>query len=148
MTDNATLARSMYDAFNSRDFDQEAALWTEEGVMTDVGSGQEFHGPEGSRQSNRLWAEAFPDGRVTVDRVVAAGPYVVVEITGRGTHTGTLTSPAGSIPATGRSVTLQLCDVYEFGDGKARSRHTYFDSGSLLAQLGLTAEQAQAAEQQ
>lgn len=147
MTDNATLARSLYDAFNSRDFDREAALWADEGVMTNVGSGEQLRGPEGSRQSNRFWAEAFPDGRVTVDRVVAADPYVVVEFTGRGTHTGTLTSPAGSIPATGRSVTLQLCDVLELRDGKVWSRQRYFDTGAMMAQLGLTAGQAQAAHQ-
>jgi steroid delta-isomerase-like uncharacterized protein len=148
MTDNATLARSLYDGFNRRDFDHEAALWADEGVMTNVGSGEQGHGPEGSRQSNRFWEEAFPDGRVTVDRVVAADPYVMVEFTGQGTHTGTLTTTEGSIPATGRSVTLEFCDVLEFRDGKVWSRRRYFDSGSMLAQLGLTAGQAQAAHEQ
>jgi steroid delta-isomerase-like uncharacterized protein len=148
MTDNTTLARSLYDGFNSRDFDHEAALWADEGVMTNVGSGQEDHGPEGSRQSNRFWDEAFPDGRVTVHRVVAADPYVVVEFTGRGTHTGMLTTPEGSIPATGRSVTLEFCDVLQFRDGRVWSRRRYFDSGSMMSQLGLTAEPAQAADQQ
>jgi hypothetical protein len=40
MTDNATLARSMYDAWNARDFARGAALWADEGVITFVGSGQ------------------------------------------------------------------------------------------------------------
>ena len=63
MTDNATLARSMYDAWNERDFDREAALWADEGVITFVGSGQQFRGPDGSRQFSTMWADAFPDGR-------------------------------------------------------------------------------------
>src|SRR5690349_24100315 len=148
MTDNATLARSMYDAWNKRDFDKGAALWANEGVITFVGPGQQFHGPDGSRQFSRMWANACPDGRITVDRVVEDDPFVVVEFTDQGTHTGTLTTAAGSIPATGRSVTLHLCDVYEFRDGKALSQHHYLDTGSMLAQLGVTAEQPAATTQQ
>ena len=148
MTDNATLARSMYDAWNERDFDRQAALWADEGVITFVGTGQQFRGPDGSRQFSTMWADAFPDGHITVDRVVADDPFVVVEFTGQGTHTGTLTTAAGSIPATGRSVTLHLCDVYEFRDGKALSQHHYLDTGAMMAQLGLTAQQPAATTQQ
>ena len=88
-----------------------------------------------------MWADGFPDGTVTVERVIASGDYVVVEFTGRGTHTGTLVTSMGEIPATGRSLTLQLCDVMEFKDGKVRDQKTYFDTGSMMAQLGLAAEQ-------
>ena len=66
---------------------------------------------------------------------------MVVEFTGRGTHTGTLVTSMGEIPATGRSLTLQLCDVMEFKNGKVQSQKTYFDTGSMMAQLGLTADQ-------
>jgi predicted ester cyclase len=95
-----------------------------------------------------MWADAFPDGRITVDRVVADDPFVVVELTGQGTHTGTLRTAAGSVPATGRSVTLHLCDVYEFRHGKALSQHQYLDTGAMMAQLGITAEQPAATRQQ
>jgi steroid delta-isomerase-like uncharacterized protein len=139
MADNATLARSLYEAFNSRDFDHLAESMAPEGIITMVGSGQTLRGPEGSRQYNAMWDTAFPDGMVTVDRVIAQGDHVAVEFTGRGTHTGTLTTPAGDIPATGRSVTLQFLDVLEFADGKVASQRTYFDTGSLMAQLGISA---------
>jgi steroid delta-isomerase-like uncharacterized protein len=139
MADNATLARSLYEAFNNRDFDRLAESMAPEGTITMVGSGQTLRGPEGSRQYNTMWDTAFPDGMVTVDRVIAQGDHVVVEFTGRGTHTGTLTTPAGDIPATGRSVTLQFLDVLEFTDGKVASQRTYFDTGSMMAQLGISA---------
>lgn len=142
MADNATLARGLYEAWNERDFDRLAESVTADGTITIVGSGDTLHGPEGVRQYNLMWAEAFPDGSITVDHIVAADDHVVVEFTGRGTHTGTLVTPAGAVPATGRSVTLQLCDVLEFSDGKVRSQRTYFDSGSLMMQLGLITGQA------
>ena len=144
MADNATLATSLYEAWNRRDFDALADAVAPDGEIVVVGSGDTYRGPDGSRRYNVMWADAFPDGSVTVDRVIPAGDTVVVEFTGRGTHTGDLTTPSGTIPATGKSLTLQLCDVIEFRDGKITSQRTYFDSGSLLAQLGLAEQVATA----
>jgi predicted ester cyclase len=88
-----------------------------------------------------MWADAFPDGRITIDHVHSAGDSVVVEFTGRGTHTGTLETSMGSIPATGRSMTLHLCDVLQFSDGKVTMQRSYTDTGSMMAQLGLLSGQ-------
>lgn len=142
MASNAEFVTSLYDAFNNNDFDTFAEAIAPDGYLLDVGSGQIFRGPEGARQYTMAWAQAFPDGRLTVDRVIEQDDCVVVEYTGRGTHTGTLTTPAGDIPATGRSVTLELCDVTVLADGKIASQRSYFDTASLMAQLGITAGQA------
>jgi steroid delta-isomerase-like uncharacterized protein len=146
MADNKTFAQSLYEAWNNRDFDFLSDSVAPEGTITIVGSGQTFRGPDGARQYNTMWADAFPDGRITVDRIIAQDEYVVVEFTGRGTQTGALTTPAGEMPATGRSVTLQLVDVLEIVDGKVRAQRSYFDSGSLMAQLGISATQPAATE--
>ena len=145
--DNAALARWMHEAWNERDFDAMADATAPDSVITIVGSGDTFEGVEGARAFSRMWADGFPDGTVTVDRVIESGDLVVVEYTGRGTHTGTLVTGMGEIPATGRSLTLQLCDVMEFRDGKVLSQKTYFDSGSMMAQLGLGAEQTASQQQ-
>lgn len=140
MADNADRARRLHEAWNERNFDEIAEATAPDATITIVGSGDTFEGVEGSRAYNTMWADGFPDGRVTIDRVIESGDQVVVEFTGRGTHTGTLVTSMGEIPATGRSVTLQFCDVMEFDDGKIRSQKTYFDTGSMMAQLGLTAD--------
>ena len=77
-----------------------------------------------------------PGHRVTVERAVASGDQVTIEQTGRGTHTGTLQSPGGDIPATGRSVTLQLCDVFTIEGGKITSMRSYFDSALIWLEGG------------
>jgi ketosteroid isomerase-like protein len=138
--DNATIARTLYEDWNARDFDHAASLVADDGEIVVVGSGQRFRGPDGMREYDRMWADAFPDGKVTIDDIVSAGDTVVVCFTGRGTHTGTLRTPGGDIAPTGRSLTLELCDVLEIRDGKVRSGRTYFDSGSLLMQLGVMPE--------
>ena len=147
MTENESLARRFYEAWNERNFDELAAAAAPDGTITIVGPGDTFRGPEGSRQFSEMWAGGFPDGAVTVDRVIASGDYVIVEYTGRGTHTGTLATSMGDIPATGRSMTLELCDVMEFKDGKVQSQRTYFDTGSMMAQLGLGAGQEASTQQ-
>ena len=147
MADNASLARRLYEVFNERDFDKLADYTAAHATITIIGSGDTYKGPGGARKYNMMWAEAFPDGKITIDNIVAAGDYVVVEFTGRGTHTGTLAGPAGSIPATGRAVTLKLCDVLQISQGMVTAQRTYFDSASLLAQLGVTAEQVATTEQ-
>ncbi len=139
--DKVEIARGFYEAWNARDFDRAAALMHDDGEIVIVGSGERMRGPDGARRFSEMWANGFPDGRVEITAILAEGDKVVVELTGRGTHTGALESAAGSIPPTGKEVRLELCDVYELRDGKVVSLRTYFDSGSLLAQIGLMGAQ-------
>jgi steroid delta-isomerase-like uncharacterized protein len=147
MADNLSIARRLYDGWNERAFEEVADYATEKSELVVVGTGDVFNGREGAIQYNQNWADGFPDGRITVDNMVAAGDSVVVEFTGRGTHTGTLRTSMGDIPATGKAVTLKLCDVIEFRDGKIVRQRSYFDSGSMMAQLGLLPEQPATAQQ-
>jgi steroid delta-isomerase-like uncharacterized protein len=135
--DNVRIAREFPKAWNDRDFDRAAKLMADDGEILIVGTGERFTGPAGVVKFSQMWADGFPDGKVEVTDTIAEGDGVVVLYVGRGTHTGTLANASGEIPATGKEVTLELCDVVTIKDGKVRSIRTYFDSGSLLAQLGL-----------
>ena len=147
MTDNITLVRDAYEAWNERDFDRQMAAMAPDITITMMGTGEVLQGVEGGRQYATGWADAFPDGQITLDTVAGGADTVVVEFTGRGTHTGTLVTSMGSIPPTGRSVTLHFCDVLTMADGKIKSQNTYLDTGSLMAQLGLASQQPAAAQQ-
>jgi steroid delta-isomerase-like uncharacterized protein len=144
--DNAGIARSLYDHWNERQFDQIAELMAADGEIVLVGSNTRFRGPSGAIEFSHMWADAFPDGRVKMDNVIASGDYVVLQFTGTGTQTGALKSATGEIPPTGHSITLNLCDVHEIRDGKIRSVQSYFDSASMLTQLGVMPEVAVAAK--
>jgi steroid delta-isomerase-like uncharacterized protein len=137
--DNSRIVQEFHAAWNDRDFDRGAALMAPDGEILIVGSGERFVGPEGSIAFSRMWADGFPDGRIEILDTISEGDRIAVLYRGRGTHTGTLKNASGEIPATGKGVTLELCDVIQIRDGKVQSVRTYFDSGSLLAQLGLMA---------
>jgi len=147
MTDNAAFVRDLYEAWNDRNFDKFAESMAPGGKIVVMGTGDTFEGPEGGVRYGEGWANAFPDGKITIDTLVVDGDHVVVEFTGTGTHTGTLVTSMGDIPATGKSVTLKLCDSLDLRDGKVEMQRSYIDTGSMMAQLGLTAGQSATANQ-
>jgi len=146
MADNANFVRSLMEAWNKRDYEYLKASTAADSVLTLTGTGETFHGPEGFHQIDKMWADAFPDGKITLGRIIEAGDLVAVEYTGRGTHTGPMVTSAGTVPATGRSVTLQFCDIFEVKNGKLQSRRSYGDTGALMTQLGLIAAQTAATQ--
>ena len=140
--DNAALARQGYDAYNRhasdpRWLDYVADTVSDDCEVVDVPNGAVFRGPEGLKQFLQVFSTAFPESSVEVTNLFATEDQAVVEFIGRGTHTGPLHGPAGDIPPTGRSWTLQFCDVYKFREGKIFSHRTYYDALGLLHQLGL-----------
>jgi len=144
--DNATIARSFYDAFNSRDFDRAAAFVAPECAWLNVPTGETWRGPGGLRQDMQGWATAFPDSKVEVTNLISAGDWVVVEFKGRGTHKGPLMGPTGQIPPTGRWLDLSFCDLIQFRNGKVVGGRSYFDVAGMLQQLGLMPAARQAGQ--
>src|SRR5579872_5140231 len=118
MQNNATLVRSLYDTYNSHQSDP---AWLGKGTapfavdceIVNVPLNLTLRGPDGYRQFVLGFADAFPESSTEVINVFATEDQVIVELIGRGTHTGPLHSPAGDIPPTGRKVDLRFCDVYQ-----------------------------------
>ena len=83
-----------------------------------------------------LW-EAFPDFQVTMPTQVEQGPFVAVQFRVTGTHLGTLRTPGGDIPPTGRHINLPCSDFFEVQGGLIVSVKLHFDRLTLLEQLGV-----------
>jgi steroid delta-isomerase-like uncharacterized protein len=135
---NETLIRKLYTAFNDRKYDQAEELVSDTFEWRDIATGETYRGPAGVRQFMEHWVKAFNDAKIDPQRVIATDQFVAAEIIGRGTHTGSLESPAGSIPATNRRVELPCCEVAVIENGKIRSGSTYYDAASIMHQLGVT----------
>ncbi len=137
--DNAAIVRNLYDAFNDHDLDRAAAMVSEDFELVDFAAdGQAFRGPEGFRQWHQIFLTAAPDAKVEVTNVVASGEdWVFTEHTGRGTHTGPLVGPAGTIPPTGRRFELPIGALMRVEDGKLTLLHAYYDGATMMRQLGV-----------
>ena len=136
-TDTESILRKVYEAFNARDLDKLRSYAAADARVTNVPSGETL----GFVEDFEAWAQAFPDGKIEVKTIIAQGDHGVAEIVGRGTHTGTLKSPTGDLPATGRRAELQLAEVYDLRNGKITAMRYYFDAFSFLQQLGVGAAQ-------
>ena len=76
---------------------------------------------------------AFPDGRITIDQMIAEGDTVALRATFQGTQTGKLQD----IPPTGKAVTIPALDMYRMVDGKIVEAWGGPNQLSLLQQLGV-----------
>jgi steroid delta-isomerase-like uncharacterized protein len=138
--DNTTLVRDLFDAFNDRDLDRVAAMVSEDFELVDFAAqGQVFRGPQGILQWLQIFLTALPDAKTELTNVVADGQnWVFTEFIGRGTHTGALVGPAGTIPPTGRRIEFPIGELMRIDDeGKFALVHVYYDGATLLRQLGV-----------
>lgn len=134
--DNARIARAHFEAFNNRDFDRELGTLAPETEWTNMATGETLRGIEGYRQFMQGWVTAMSDARTEITRVCASEETVVVEFIGRGTHNGPLATPTGEIPPSGRRLEVPFCEVFEFRGGRLGAVRLYFDSATLLRQIG------------
>lgn len=136
--DNMALARRVFEAFNRNDFESALSEAAEDIRIESIAFGQTFQGKEGFRQFMQGFRTAFPDIAITIVNQVANDEQVVSEFTWRGTHRGPLSSPAGDIPPTNRTVEVtRVCEVWEVKNGKLAVLRNYQDAASWLRQLGL-----------
>jgi predicted ester cyclase len=79
-----------------------------------------------------------PDLSLTVTSVVEEGSVVAIQGRATGTHRGTLRTPPGDIPPSGRAIDFTFAEDYEVRGGLIVSAHLHFDRLELLEQLGVT----------
>ena len=131
------VARRGVEAFNAADWGALSADLTTDSVYEEPATGRRLGGIEEILAADKGWKAAFPDAKGTITNELACGNTAVLEITWQGTQSGDLVAPMGTIPATGRSVTIKAVQVVEVENGKAMSNRHYFDMASMLAQLGV-----------
>ena len=141
MPDAATIQRQMFAAVERRDFDRLRELAHPDYTYIG-GDGVEQAGADAAVAVAELYTTAFPDLSFEVRASYAPSDDVaILELVARGTHTG----PLGDIPPTGRTAEVVGCNVVEARDGRIISEREYFDTFSLMQQLGLADAPAPAA---
>jgi steroid delta-isomerase-like uncharacterized protein len=141
--ENLTLTKSLYQLFNERKLDEAVKHVANDGVWNSTPTGEVFRGPAGCKEFLQRWITAFSNSRVDIKNQIATDDYVVTEFIGRGTHDGSLKTPQGMVPATHRKMELSFCEVLEIKNGKVSSANLYFDSATMMRQLGLLPEHAE-----
>jgi predicted ester cyclase len=96
-----------------------------------------LRGPQAVKEYNQNFVNAFPDARIEAKNIFTQGNHVTVEGVFTGTHNGTLKSPMGDIPATGRKVKGEFIQVFDIDRGLVKRDNLIYDQVQLMTQLGL-----------
>jgi quinol monooxygenase YgiN/predicted ester cyclase len=140
--DNRSLVERNIELWNARDRDGWFATMDLHRMELEAPGGLKLLGRDAAEALWSTWHAAFPDNRIETVAIHADDRGGAQEGRFIGTHTGTLRSPAGDIPATGRPFDGRFCGVYRFDQGKVISFHLYFDQADVMAQLGPMPEPA------
>ncbi len=130
------IAREQIDAFSSSDWERMQAGLTADARYDELGTQREVEGPEKIVELFKGWKTAFPDAAGTVTSAVASGNTAALEVTWKGTHTGPLGTAEGTIPASGKRQETPGAIFFTFEGGKIKESRQYFDSMTLLKQIG------------
>jgi steroid delta-isomerase-like uncharacterized protein len=139
-TEGVEILRSLADAFNARDFERARGLVSDDLVFVDYATGATINGVEGFVEYARGFATAFSDMRLEALSYVGDDRRAAGEFVGRGTHDGPLATPAGTVPATGRTLAAPFVWYAELADGKITRLGDYYDGATFMTQLGLMPE--------
>jgi steroid delta-isomerase-like uncharacterized protein len=130
------------DAFNAHDEERIRELSAENEVFD--GPAVRVEGKDAATAYAMAWINAFSDARIEVHNELVVGDWVVQEFVFAGTHTGTLHSPTGDIPATNRELRGRGVQILRIEDGLVVDTRLYFDQVDVMTQLGLMPETAPA----
>lgn len=115
---------------------------TDDVKWTNIPFNVRHDGHKGYREFLDNWTVAMPDCKVEIVNVVAGEEWTAVEFIGRGTHTGPLVGPQGTIAATQNKLELKICEFLRIRDGLIHEGRVYFDAATLMRQFGVLPQTA------
>jgi steroid delta-isomerase-like uncharacterized protein len=127
----AIVRRWVAEAWNDGDFSSAADLYPPEYVLH-FGSGPAQHGSEGLVGFIQAYRSAFPDLRMTIEDLIAAGDKVVWRIVTSGTQQGELMG----IPPSGQFMSVGAIVISRFAGGQWVEDWVNNDDLGLLQQIG------------
>lgn len=136
---DAGTARAFFQAIAKHDHDAASEYTADHIQVTSVATGDIYTGRRGFVEFARGWVAAFPDLRFDSLRISESNGQAAAEYVLEGTHTGPLITPRGHVPATGMEIQVRFCDILDVEDGRITAIRSYFDSVTMLRQLGLAA---------
>ena len=131
--DHVATMQRCYDLINAGDIDGFGAFLAEDFVEHEQTPGL-APTKAGVLEFFRMYRAAFPDLRFEPEDYVASEDRVVVRVRATGTNTGEFMG----MPATGKSIDIQLIDIVRFGeDGLGHEHWGVADVMPMMQQLGV-----------
>lgn len=128
----AIFSRWFGEAWNKGNFDVAREIIAPAMRVHGAGGQPVEAGPEGLIALIKAWRDAFPDGQMSVDSLIAEGDLVAALLTWRGTHRGNFYG----IPATGKPVVCTSIGIDRIANGQIVDGWGELDMVGLMQQMG------------
>jgi steroid delta-isomerase-like uncharacterized protein len=129
------LVQSNFAAWNAHDADKVASLYTEDVIYEDVPFGLIARGHTELRKMAADFFASVPDLKLEVVSNTSMSNRGSVEWVFSGTDVG--------LYKTGKKFSVRGASVYELRGGKFSGNHDYYDSASIMRQVGVLPKAAQ-----
>jgi steroid delta-isomerase-like uncharacterized protein len=130
---NVETVRAAHESWNRRDFDGVVSSMSDNFTYTDHARNLHFKSRDEFKAWTKEWAKSMSDGRIVKPSYIDAGDTVIAQFTAEGTNDGAL----GPLPATGKRMSFDFCEVVHFDkNGKVVSGGCYYNEMTILSQLG------------
>jgi predicted ester cyclase len=133
MSEIIQIIEELHQAFTDRNLEKIASFWHEE--ISYLAPGLELKGKVARIAAEQAVLNALGQTHIQVERRLIAGNTVIEEDIMTGIHSGTLITPAGDLPATGKPIRLRYSQILDIEDKLIIQQHVYYDRLELLAQL-------------
>ena len=134
------LARDSIETFNNSDWERWRKLHAPNMSYEEIATSRKMTGHDEILTAYKGWRKAFPDMQGTVKNVVVGANQVVLEVEWKGTHRGTLETPMGVIPPSGRSSVNKATLFMKVERDRIILNRHYFDFYGLLRDVGALPE--------
>lgn len=133
MPSNVETLKAAHAAFNRRDWEAATQDMVSNMTFVDHASGERANSAEDFLSWLQELVRTSSDTRIEEPRYIDAGEHVVAQFVSAGTNDG----PLGPFEATGRPMSVDVCQVWHFNaDGKMDMGHSYSDQLHVLVQVG------------
>ena len=130
---NVEALRAAHESWNRRDFEGVVRNTADNLTYRDHPRGETLNGKQKFRQWVEAWAKACSDGKIVNPESLDAGDTVIAQFRAEGTNDG----PFAGLPATGRKMSVEFCEICHFDkNGRMIRAGVYYDQYTVLTQLG------------
>jgi steroid delta-isomerase-like uncharacterized protein len=129
----ALVRRALDETINRRDLAAVGVYYAHDHVAHMPGLPEPVRGVEGERQLTAAFHGGFPDGRITIEDLVAEGDRVAARLIFHGTQQGEF----NGIPPTGKAVSMPGMALFRIAAGKISESWHLPDTLGMLQQLGM-----------
>ena len=130
--ENKQAVRDLYGAIDAQDYDRVREIFPENALAYVIGTDEGFPRDTGIEMMQMFYA-SFPGYTHVIDRIVAEGDWVAVQLTFHAKHQ----QEFQGIPATGNAVTYGGAHFGRIVDGKIMEWWILENDLSLMQQLGM-----------